>query len=193
MKKRQPYGPYRPVINDPAERERSILDNTPALFEIKRNPKSLQSLDTTYHLWNIDEFGQSSVQKFDDKILKHAQKYNLDPDLTRAVMYAENARGHKLGANMIADRARLSGSAMPMNIQKERWAKLLGKEPEDMYNPDNNIESSTLLLGRIRDRIHQPTPEKIGSIWNYMGKEETTEFGEYIGQIYREKPWKKID
>ena len=62
-----------------------------------------------------------------------------------------------------------------------------------MYNPEVNIDTSTLLLKRIRDRIEKPTPEKIGSIWNYSGKEKTSEFGEYIGQLYHEKPWAKFD
>lgn len=80
-----------------------------------------------------------------------------------------------------------------MNIQKDRWASLIGKNPQDMYDPDINIEASALLMKRITQRIDKPTPEKVGSIWHYIGHEKTDEFGKYVGKIYREKPWRKID
>ncbi len=37
-----------------------------------------------------------------------------------------------------------------------------------MYDPDVNIEASTVLLSRLRDRIEKPTPEKIGTLWNSL-------------------------
>ena len=80
-----------------------------------------------------------------------------------------------------------------MNIQKNRWAKLVDKNPDDLYDPEANIEAGTVLLRKISDRIEHPSPEKIGSIWHYTGLEKTDEFGEYVGKIYREKPWKKFD
>lgn len=80
-----------------------------------------------------------------------------------------------------------------MNIQKNRWASLVDKDPEDMYDPDVNIEAGTILLRRIKDRIEKPTPEKIGSLWHGLVLEKTDEFGHYIGKVYREKPWRKID
>ena len=80
-----------------------------------------------------------------------------------------------------------------MNIQKDRWASLIDKNPDDLYDADNNIEAATILLKRISDRIEKPTPAKVGSIWNYMGREKTNEFGEYTGQLYKKKPWKNLD
>lgn len=80
-----------------------------------------------------------------------------------------------------------------MNIQKNRWASLIDKDPDDLYDPDMNIEAATVLLRRIADRIRKPSPEKVGSIWHYLGHEKTDEFGEYIGQLYKEKPWKRLD
>ena len=62
-----------------------------------------------------------------------------------------------------------------------------------MYDEDANIEASTILLKRIRDRVEKPTPEKIGTLWNGLGLEENNEFGNYIGELYRKKPWKRID
>jgi hypothetical protein len=62
------------------------------------------------------------------------------------------------------------------------------KKPEDLYDPNSNVEAATVLLKRIVDRVEKPTPEKIGSIWNYVGREKTNEFGEYIGEVYKKKP-----
>ena len=187
------------VINEPEQREKAILENTPATFEIKQSRKiqSQQSMwDQAYEaaeeIYILDSNGKSSVQKYDKKIMKYAQKHNLDPDITRAVMYAENAKGHKLGLNYLFDAFGSSESPAPMNIQKNRWSTLIGKKPEDMYDPDNNIKAATILLKRISDRVEKPTPEKIGSIWHYIGRENTNEFGEYIGEVYRKKPWKKL-
>lgn len=127
------------------------------------------------------------------RIAHYAQKHDVDPDLMRAVMYAENARGHYIIANKMADTLKISDSILPMNIQKHTWSPLLDKKPEDMYDEDTNIETSAVLLRRIADRIDYPSAEKVGSVWNYIGRERTSEFGEYIGRLYREKPWKRIE
>jgi hypothetical protein len=118
-----------------------------------------------------------------------AKKYNIKPDLIRAVMWTEGALGHKGGFNYLADKLRLSGSSLPMNIQQEKWARLIGEKPAELYDPKKNIEAGAALLAQISQRIPEPTPEKIGSIWNYSGRENVNDFGAYIGRIYDEKPW----
>ena len=37
--------------------------------------------------------------------------------------------------------------------------------------------------------IKNPTPEKIGSIWNSTGRENVNEMGKEIGHAYKNKPW----
>lgn len=198
------------MLNNRKERELSILKNTPATFEIKSNnfPVNLAQKDAYTFVqqsisdsWNnirqagkdaltFEYIGKNAVREHDKKIIKYAQKHNLDPDLTRAVMFAENARGW-YGIPMEAIGA--SESILPMNIQKGRWSGLVGKTADDMYDEDVNIEAGTILLRRISDRISKPTPEKIASIWHGLGQEKTDEFGEYVGRIYRQKPWRKFD
>lgn len=191
------FGPFRPVLNKWEEREKSIKEDKPAVFNISRKfPINLQKplIDDIWDNFRTnDRTGKDVVRKYDREIMRHSQKNNMDPDLVRAVMYAENARGHKFGLNSVADSMRLSESVMPMNIQKNRWSDLVGKKPDDMYDADNNIETATVLLSRIRNRVEKPTPEKIGSLWHSLAREETDEFGEFIGQAYREKPWAKFE
>ncbi len=181
------------IVNDPDERELSILDNLPVRFEIRKNDKINIEQNEEYKKYHRSELGNKAVRDNYEHISKYAKKHNLDPNITRSVMYAENARGHKGGLNQIADWVNLSESPLPMNIQKNRWAKLLDKKPDDLYDPDANIETGTILLKRIADRIDKPDASKIGSIWNYIGREQTNEFGEYIGKVYRERPWEQFE
>ncbi len=199
-----------PVVNNRKDRELSILNNTPATFEIKSNifPVNL-ARKGAYGLmqegfsdlfnnleqagkaaFSFESLGKSAVRTHDKKIMKYAQRHDIDPDLTRAVMFAENARGW-YGRPMEAIGA--SESILPMNIQKNRWSTLVGKAADDMYDEDANIEAGTILLKRISDRISKPTPEKIASIWHGLGQENTDDFGEYVGRIYQQKPWRNID
>lgn len=182
----------RPIYNIGSEREKSLMEDTPATFEIVSDPKNIK-----WDLWDeirtFDSYGRTEVNRYDRDIQENAKKHNIDPDLIRSVMYAENARGHKIILNRLADKVGLSDSILPMNIQKNRWAKIIDKNPEDMYDSNLNIEASTVLLKRIRDRIEKPTPEKIGTIWNSSERTKTSVFGEYIGKVYHEKPWTQID
>jgi len=136
-------------------------------------------------------WGLEAVEEHDPVIREMADKYGVDPDLIRAVMFAENARGHKGFLNKMADVVGWSDSALPMNINKETGAKLLGKKPDDLYDARDNIEAATIFLKRIRDRIDSPnpTPAQIGSIWLFTGRENTHDWGEFIQRIHNEKPW----
>lgn len=115
------------------------------------------------------EWGKNAVHENDKMIMKYAEKYNLDPDIPRAVIYAENARGHYLGLNNQLDKARVSTSVLPMNIQHKTWSPLIDGTSEDMYDAEKNIEASTVLLRRITDRVQKPDADKIGTLWNELG------------------------
>lgn len=108
-------------------------------------------------------------------------------------MYAENARGHYAGANYLADVLGKSKTVMPMNINNSMWSGLIDKKPQDIYNPKNNIEAGVKLLSRIRDRVEKPNASKIGTLWNDLDSKKVNEFGQYIGEVYTKKPWKKIE
>lgn len=129
----------------------------------------------------------------DPIICEMAEKHGVDPDLIRAVMWAENARGNKGFFNALADVVRKSDSPLPMNMNKETGAKLLGKRPEDLYDARNNIEAAAIFLKRIRGRIDapNPTPAQIGSMWLFTGSEQTNDWGEFIQRVYDEKPWER--
>jgi len=175
------------IVSKGTDRIDSIVGDTPALFQVQSNAEA-SSEETWYEL---PALGSSAVEKHDDAIKQAAEKHDVDPDLIRAVMWAENARGHHGGLNDLADIVGGSKSIMPMNMNENTGARLTGGQPEDMNDPQANIDASAKFLKGITDRLSGPTDAaKIGTLWNSTGKEKTSDFGEYIGRLYREKPWK---
>lgn len=77
-----------------------------------------------------------------------------------------------------------------MNINPEIWRDLgfAGRQASD---PATNIEMGTKLIGRIRDRLENPTPEAVGTLYNSLPKDKVTDYGAYIARLMREKPWAK--
>lgn len=185
-----------PTINMSENREIYLLEDKPAIFEIKYKPREgKQNLDNNLdRIRSAEWLGKKVVRENDKHILKNAQKHDVDPDIVRSVMFAEHARGHGFGTNYASDYIGASKTHFPMNINTEKWASLISKKPVDLKkNASDNIEASTVLLKRIAKRIKNPTPAKVGSIWNSVGRENTNKFGEYIEQIYHRKPWREID
>lgn len=75
-----------------------------------------------------------------------------------------------------------------MNINPEIWGGL-GIDRRTAADYLTNIRAGVPLIKRISDRIENPTPEKIASIWNFTGRERVNDFGAYAGRVYIEKPW----
>ncbi len=116
-----------PIINKTNLREKALLHDEGAKFEIKENPAAKHS---DHEKIELKKKASKIVQKHDDLILKYAKEEKLDPDLVRAIMFAENATGHKAGLNKIADKLNISNTPLPMNINKDKWAKLINKKTQ---------------------------------------------------------------
>jgi len=176
-----------PTVNLAKDRVQSILDNTPAVFDIVLDLKAKADAP----LYENTILANLALAKHTNAIEKFAKEYHVDPDLVKAVMWSENSRGGQMGLGYVADAVHKSRTILPMNIDPNMWYKLVTNNRSDLYNYDTNIEAGTVLLSRIRDRIKDPTPAKIGAIWEYIGFEKTNNYGTYIGRIYKEKPWVK--
>ncbi|OGQ07434.1 MAG: hypothetical protein A3G32_00690 [Deltaproteobacteria bacterium RIFCSPLOWO2_12_FULL_40_28] len=165
-----------PVLNMEADRKKSILENTPAIFEVAENPKADGSKP-----W-FENHKQSQVAKYDDLIVKEAKAQNVDPDLVRAIMYMETTHGYYDKIYPFRD------SILPMNINSEAW-KNLGYSKQDLENPEINIHAGVMLIKRISERIKEPTVEKIATHYNALAKDKVTDYGARVGNIYHEKLW----
>jgi hypothetical protein len=64
-----------------------------------------------------------------------------------------------------------------------------GISKEEFSDPEKNIRAGVALIREIKDRLVNPTPAKIGSIWQFTGSEVVRENGAKIEKVMRKKPW----
>lgn len=186
-----------------AQRRKMLFNNQP--FTVKLKPKTnfdwKEKADrfilnkkphtTSWPSYTLPAVGRTMVKINNEKIENAAQKYNVDPDILRAVMYTENATGHWFGGNKLRDITKTSNSQMPMNINGNLWSKLDDND-FDTNNAQQNIDNAALLLSKISDT--QPgykDLKSIGTLWNNMGAQRINKLGEWINDAYNNKYWEK--
>lgn len=174
-----------PTLRNAKERIENIVADKPARFNISKNPNA----DSSSPWYESAGAGKSAVALHSSLIEREARRQKVDPDIIKAIMYAENSRGHYFGAARAAEGFDAADSLLPMNIRPDIWQGL-GITKRTANDPRTNIRAGVTLIKRIRDRIDNPTPEKIASIWNFTGREKVNDFGAYVGRIFREKPWR---
>lgn len=173
-----------PILNNEDERIRAIIENASARFEIAENPDA----DPEYGAWrSSNALGLITVRRHRSIVEREARAQGVDPDLVKAIMYVENAQSldsqvdEGLGLG-------LSESLLPMNIRPDPWAAI-EDPPVDLSDPATNIRIAVTLIRRIIDRIDDPTPAKVASIWNFTGRELVNDFGARVQDVYDRKPW----
>ena len=100
------------------QREEMLRNNQELLLDIDDNPKE----NGEWKWWCNHNIGAEAVRKYNNLIEKYTQRYNVDSNLVKAIMYTENACGHYYGGNAIADYIGISKSQMPMNIRSNIWS-----------------------------------------------------------------------
>ncbi len=128
-----------PIVNLAADRIASINSDTPALFEIRRE----QARDPGPAWYEIPAFGQAAVRKHKDVVQSGSDRIGIDPDVARAIMHTENARGH-YGHLTDFFQERLPGS---LRDEAKGWDWRLNLRPE---SPE--LQSLTNWLDRKLDR-----------------------------------------
>ena len=63
--------------------------------------------------------------------------------------------------------------------------------PYDTYNPEQNIELGVQVIKKLQNSIHNPTIEKISTLYNSTGAMEINDYGARTRTIYEQKPWLK--
>lgn len=165
-----------------------MIEDKPAYFDVVTSP----SADERPALWEFDELGAAAVETHGALIDETAAKYGVDADVLKAVMWVENARGHKLGANWLADVLGFSRSKMPMNVRSDFWGALAPPDGDAaLREPASNIAAAARLLGALQQRIPESDQSRVGTLWNSLGENEVNDVGAAIGRVYRQKPWRK--
>jgi hypothetical protein len=130
------------------------------------------------------------VATFDPLIREEALRQKVDPNLVRAIVFAEAARGHYFGAARAAEGIGAAKTYFPMNINPTIWSGL-GLDDRAVLDPRIDIRAGVTLIKRLGERLDDPSPEKIGTLYNFAGRDTVSDYGAYIGRIYREKPWSR--
>jgi hypothetical protein len=168
-------------------RKKSIIENTKAEFIIEEN----LSADGGKPIYELAS--QEQVSENEQFIIVSAQKYKLDPDFVRAIIYMESTHGYYdkfCDLNTPLCRVGENKSILPMNIYVRYWEGL-GFIREDLENPAKNIDAGCLILQRIWERVKNPTIRKVASIYQILSSLEVTDYGARVQNIYEQKLWLK--
>lgn len=171
-----------PIVNMEADRVQVLLDDAPARFEIKDNPNA----NPEYGLWRANHaLGALAVRRHEAIIEREAADQGVDANLIKAIMYIEYAQGYH---DALHTALGVDKSLRPMNIRSDPWAGL-DDPPADLTDPATNIRTSVTLIRRITERIGDPTPSKVASIWNSTGRENVSDFGARVERAMGEVLW----
>lgn len=204
-----------PTVNDRNERRRAILVGTPARFQISDEMPPPEGESWVGQAWDWVErravphhdTARKKIGQYNKVIEDEAAAQNIDPDLVRALMYAEIARGivkddfKEHIAEPLIDRGLVPKvllgkvlsrreSYMPMNFNPRLWGDIVDNA-DVTEDARMNIRAGIRLAREIQDRVDTPTPAKIGSLYNFMGAERINEHGERVQKAYDQKLWLK--
>ena len=183
----RPYDNYM----EGEERIEHLRNGQNLFLDIENNPNAEYEMPWYSNVLYVGDItGNYYLNKYGDIIEKYAQQYNVDPDLVKSIMYNEAFTGHKYGGNYIGDVLGYSESQMPMNIRGKTWGNFDGRQ-YNTANPEQNIELAVQVIKRLQNSTHNPTIEKIGTLYNATGAMEVNNYGARTKTIYDEKPWLK--
>lgn len=171
-----------PVVNLEPDRIQVLIEDAPARFEIAENPDA----NPNYGKWHtIHALGVIAVRLNEAIIEREAEAQGVDPDLVKAILYVERAQGYRDIPAEILGRAE---SLHPMNIRPDPWSAL-DNPPADLGDQETNIRIAVTLIRRISERIDDPTPAKVASIWNFTGRERVNHYGARVQDVYQNRTW----
>lgn len=180
-------GPRGPLVlrrlRNEADRRPNIIADEAAVFPIEENPEA----DPTPPLWSFHSVGRDVVRKYAPIIEDSAERHGVDPDLVKAIMYTENARGFWSGLPQAIGEA---GSLLPMNINPKIWQRL-GVTPDQATDPAANVELGVRLIKRLVERAPGASAEEIHTLYNNLFAEKTNHIGAHSEQAYLQKLWEK--
>lgn len=181
----QSLRPYDNYLTE-SERIEQLRNDSNLFLDIENNPNA--NYDMPWY--TVPVAGEHYVNRYNNIIEYYANQHNIDPNLVKAIMYNEAATGHWGGANYAMDIFGWSDSQMPMNIQGSTWGNFDGQY-YDTKIPSQNIELGVQVIKRLQNSIHNPTIEKIATLYNSTGAMEINDYGARTKTIYDQKPWLK--
>jgi len=170
-----------PLSGVSTNRRQSILSQKEEMFEVDEN----EHADADAPWYEFQLF--SPVSEHREDIEKAAEKYGVDPDLARAIMYMETTHGYY---DAPLDLAGINKSIRPMNVNVDFW-KGLGITREDLDEPGKNIDAGVRILSEIVDRVPDGSIRKIATLYNNLGAKSVSDYGARVEQILKDRLWEK--
>lgn len=185
---------YEKFIDEGALRKEVILNEEPdTYFRVNKNANASDEMP----LYEFHSLNQ--VNQFEPYIQKASQKYNIDADLIRAIIYMETTHGYydipianllkTLGLSSMQFSSNIHKSILPMNLNVDYWGNYFGTR-EQLLDPEYNIDTGTRFIANLSQHQKDYNIEKLASLYNNLAIHRVTNYGKRVAKFYREKPWK---
>ena len=185
LSNRGPIYEETPTIagSDLATRRAFVKNGGGAIFHIAPN----LSADASAPIFEIKAF--NTVNKYTPYIDAAGWKWNVDPDIIRAVMYMEETHGYY---DMLLQPIGQNRTILPMNVHDTLWGSDVGTR-EQLLDPRFNINAGARILAGIQNNLEPQdrTAANIATLYNKLGATQVTNYGARVNAIYQTKPWNK--
>ena len=128
----------------------------------------------------------SEVKRLDSFIVSSANKWGVDPDLARAIMYMETTHGYY---DVILATVDKNKSILPMNINQSYWGAMFGTRAS-LKDEKFNIDQGVRILSYLQKyTTGDYNISKIATLYNDLSATSVNDYGRRVLSIYRDKPW----
>ncbi len=183
-KTEKPENQYNVLDTKSLNRKNIILKGLEIGFKLSENPKA----DGTPP--KNRKHSENLVRKYEKIIEEEAKLNNIDPTLIKSIVYLETSQGYydKIFDYTNDTIDKLQKSIRPMNVNYKYW-KDLGYSKEDLKKPRTNIKAGIKILSGITRNINKDKIDYVGTLYNNLDAEKTSDYGAQLKKIYEEKPW----
>lgn len=160
-------------------RKESILHG----FVMKFNVEGNSSVKGEAPIYELDSM--SDVAKHTHTITTEANRFGVDSDLVKAIMYMESTHGYYDILPAVFDKNK---SILPMNIRSDYWEDI-GFARGELKKAKNNITAGVYLIKKLSERVTPYSIEGLASLYQNLGATKVSEYGARVKQIYDKKLW----
>jgi tetratricopeptide (TPR) repeat protein len=161
------------------QRRTAIINNIPLVFNVEDNPQASGNVP----LYEIPAL--SWVPSTESPIIDAAaQKYNVDPDLIKAIIWVETTHGYY---DYLFQEVGRNSTILPMNVSL-LWKEMLG-DRQQLMDIQTNVFAGTRLISEIWKRVENPTVEKVATLYQKLSASEVSDYGAWVARAYKDKPW----
>lgn len=150
-----------------------------------------ETVKETENEYKIAKTGNPKEDKYDDIILKVAQKYDVDPNLIKAVIKKESVFNPKAVSHVKA-----KGLMQLRNITIKEIERISGFKVKDPFDPQQNIEGGTIYLSYLLRRYkgnldlalaaYNAGPENVSKTKGIPQNRETPDYIKKVKMYYEE-------